>query len=348
MSHSKVELSRAGVRLTRQEMSHRSGCLCKLAACDLEMLLDDAFATAYGADAPAHPMRQPEDCAVIRSGGQRLLATTDLGPWVGVDLYTAGRIAAFHAMSDVFACGGIPKWALVTLIVKAGDPPSYGAAVMAGILDASREEALEICGGHTLVGGEAMAGLAILGVSRPGVHLSKIGAQVGNHVLLSKPLGVGIMTRAYKLALADDTDFEKAVEVMNRSNGPAAEQAVKAGVAAATDVTGFGLLGHLAEMLAPGQGAKIGLSSVPRLEPLARLDPGLGNTYWTKSNMDYVVSKRPLRGAAELAQLLPLLDPQTNGGLLVAAGDEATAQLKSWGFHPIGRVTADEVIEIGD
>jgi len=292
-------------------------------------------------------MGQPQDCGVVSFAGETLLATTDLGPWIGVDLFVAGRIAALHAMSDVYACGGVPKFGLVTLMVRADDPHEYAASVMAGIIDAAREEELHICGGHTLVGEEAMAGLAVIGSCSAGPPLRKIGARVGDYLLLSKSLGVGIVVRAHKLGLADETALGLACDVMNRSNGPAAREARQCGAVASTDVSGFGLLGHVAEMLAPGQGVALTLGSVPVLEEARRLAAEMRDTYWTRGNLDYVQSRRPLHSELDESALMPLLDPQTNGGLLIAADTRASTLLSDRGFVPIGRVTGEETITIG-
>ena len=334
------------VRLERSEMSHRSGCLCKLPACSLEDLLQNSFALAFGGGGPPHPMHRPEDCAIVEFGEKCLLMTTDLGPLVGVDLRAAGRIAALHAMSDIHACGGVPKWSLVTLIAKHGSPEDYMECVMAGVLQASSEEGVAVLGGHTIVGEEAMVGLTVLGVPRSGLVLRKSSAETGDRILLSKSLGVGIIVRAYKLGLASDAELEEAVALMTTSNGLASEQAVKAGVHSATDVTGFGLLGHLIEMLQPGQGAVLEVDRIPLLKPARRLAEQMYHTCWTEGNLDYVESYRKMTGIRDLPRILPLLDPQTNGGLLVAAGDTATEALRKHGFHPIGRITESDSVEL--
>jgi selenide,water dikinase len=133
---------------------------------------------------------------------------------------------------------------------------------------------------------------------------------------------------------------------METSNAAASALAVETRAHAATDVTGFGLLGHLAEMLADGLGAELDLQNIPVLEAARPLLEGDYRTYWTAGNLDYARRRHKLTGVADPARLLSLLDPQTNGGLLVAADPEAVPRLQQGGFVAIGRVTESREIEI--
>lgn len=327
-------------------MSSQSGCLAKLPAIDLQDLLQAAARITSPEQARDTFVFNPEDCAVLSGGRFPLLVSTDFGPLVGVDLRRAGRIAALHAMSDVFACGGIPMWAVTNLIVDCSKSIDNTEMVLGGILDTCREEGTQLVGGHTSLGQEAMAGLTVIGTLRGGTVLRKGGSIPGDQLLLSKPVGPGLILRAYKLGLIGDTQLEEAMEVMCCSNGLASKLAVDVGVHAATDITGFGLLGHLAEMLGHELGAVIDVSSVPILEAATSLIDKLGNTRWIQENLDYVRDHNQVILGSEPSIPAFLLDPQTNGGLLVAANESATRTLSSQGFFRIGEVTNTKTIEL--
>jgi selenide,water dikinase len=330
--------------LTRVEMNIRGGCQCKFPGLELADMLSGAIQWASESGAPVALPPSPEDCALVEASGQRLLISTDIAPIVGVDLRAAGRIAALHAMSDIYASGGIPKWALVNLVVQTDRPAVHAQAVLAGILEQCALEGAPVLGGQTIMGPEALAGLTVGGTPRSRL-LRKGGARPGDTILLSKPLGVGLILRAYKLAQVDESVLAKAITVMSQSNADASAAAVEAGVHAATDVTGFGLLGHLAEMLAPNLGATVELSRIPKiLEP--PLLPHTVPTVWIQDNHDYADALCPLRGTTGLQDISILLDPQTNGGLLVTADDHLTSQLESRGFTAIGRVSETHSIEV--
>lgn len=332
--------------LTRRQMNLRGGCMCKLGGCDLQELLAASFGAVFGDNASILPADEFEDCAVVEMGGQRLLMTTDMGPVVGVDLEAAGRIAALHTMSDIYARGGTPKWALATVVVQPDYPPGAMEAAMAGLLRACHEEGVEIKGGHTMVGQEAMLGLAVVGMCRGPEVLGKRGARPGDCLFLSKPLGVGMLVRGYALGLADEEALAEAVATMTQSNRRASQHMMEAGAHASTDVSGFGLLGHLSEMLGPGQGVHIHLDRVPILPSVVSLPPQVARTHWTASNLAYAQSRRRVAGVTGLERIGPLLDPQTNGGLLVVADEGCGGALLAHGFACIGRITNFEEIMI--
>lgn len=333
-------------RITRQDMSFRSGCLAKLPPCDLDELLAQATELVGGNVQSRGTTVSHQDSACINVGSMQLLCTTDIGPLVGIDLWIAGRIAAFHAMSDIYASGGIPRWALVTFIVDPGKPDIDMAIVLAGILEACKEDGAEVVGGHTSIGAEAMAGLTVLGLPRSSVILGKKGALPGDVLLLSKPLGTGLVVRAFKLGLVDESALNVAVSTMTSSNASASAQAVDVGAHACTDVTGFGLLGHLAEMLSGGLGASLELRGIPLLDIVHTLPEDLGRSFFAEGNLKYVKGSHTIDGLPDLKRLAPLIDPQTNGGLLVAVSPDAAKALCAKGFYPIGSVTNSDRIEL--
>lgn len=330
-------------------MKPGAGCVAKMPALGLESLLGKAYGTVFGQNF-AHPMHQPDDCYALPTERGRLLVTTDFGPLVGTTTLDAGRIAALHAMSDIYASGGVPKWALAILILDGKDSNSesdFGEQLLGSLIQTCREEAVEIQGGHTVLGSETMIGLTVIGTPRNGVVLRKLGGKIGDHLLLSKPVGLGIMIKARQLDLIGNEEFGEALRHIRTSNKEASRYAVEAKVNASTDVSGFGLLGHLSEMLGPDQGATLNLQKIPILDRIADLPEGIGCTL-ADGNLWYVRSRFRLVGFQETSRFYPLADPQTNGGLLVAATAETAARLADKGFHDIGCITGSNTIEILD
>lgn len=321
--------------------------MAKLPAGRLNDLLSSAFQGAIGTNGQKHPMSPPGDCAVLpMEAGGVLLATVDYAPLVGRDPEVAGRIAALHAISDVLATGGIPRWALVHLILDMGELPEVHEALLIGIIKACVNEGVTIVGGHTTVGPEMTAGLTVLGYPRDEQPLAKFGAKPGDELWLSKPLGVGIALRAVAARLAPSSVYDEAVSLMLQSNARASIAAVRARVHASTDVSGFGLLGHLSEMLNGQIGANLILSHIPCLNGIG----GMDDLDWLSNseclNFDYASEQKRLVGITDRRALALLLDPQTNGGLLVAVPSDQTPPLAECGYSPIGRVTDTNTIEI--
>jgi selenide, water dikinase len=334
------------VRLSRSEMNVRGGCQCKLPGADLATLLTGAFATASGI-LKGMPLSVPRgDCALLEVDAPRLLISTDMTPLVGVDLVVAGRIAALHAMSDIFAAGGTPRWALATLITETGAPLEHAEAVMVGMLLECGRHGVGIVGGQTITGPEPAAGLTIVGLPPSVASCPRPGAIAGDMLMLSKPIGVGLILRGYKLGLIGEEALDAAVATMTQSNAEAGAAATLAGVNACTDVSGFGLLGHLADVLGPTNGAVVELSSVPVLSEVASLPPHVGRTMWSEANREYAAYRRRVCGTVSPEAAQVLSDPQTNGGLLVSVRAETAPRLERAGFVVIGRVTADDAIEL--
>jgi selenide,water dikinase len=332
--------------LTRGEMSARGGCQGKLPALDLEVLLARSLEQSSRSGARLAIAGYPDDSALVDAEGVRLLLSTELTPVVGIDMVAAGRIAALHAMSDIYASGGYPKWALINLVVDPEQPAGVAEAIMTGILSQCQTEGATVAGGHTVIGREAMVGLSVIGVPRGARVLRKKGAVAGDVLLLSKPLGVGLIQRAFKLGLAAESALRAAVTAMTTSNGPASEHVLEASAHACTDVSGFGLLGHLAEMLTPECGATLELSAIPVIPEARALPPEVARTVWIENNYENVRTRRTIDGVIELHRLSALLDPQTNGGLLVAVTPENAARLIEASFVNIGQVTGGSSFEI--
>jgi selenide, water dikinase len=321
----------------------RGGCQCKLPGMDLQDLLDQAGSRPAGQGAN---FKAIEDCGVILYAGSILLLTTDINTLVGTDYFDAGRIAALHALSDVWACGGTPLSATVNLILNPDETLQHRIAILKGIKEACDAEHTLILGGHTVYGLETMAGLSVVGAVATGRPISKRACSPGDSLLLSKAAGVGLALRAYRFGVVGAEALDEAVRVMTTANRRASEIAVAAHCHAMTDVTGFGLLGHLAEMLGPGQGAEIELAHVPVLGSVRGLPRSITNTEWIANNYDYAVSRHRLTGITDAHLLAPLLDPQTNGGLLIAVSQADELSVEAGGFIRIGRVVPGENINV--
>jgi len=313
------------------------GCHGKLAGIRLEEVLSCAWNTDSSAELPGF-LSQPEDSALIEISGTSLLCSTDLIYLPGANLYDAGRVAALHALSDIYASGGLPRWALVTLLIGREMPFEYGQAVMAGVRETCTQEGVAIIGGHTVTGNEAMVGLSVIGTTlQP--PLRKGGAVPGDRLFLSKPVGTGLCLAGFKNGLCADDVLAEAVAVMLASSKDAAEAATRANATACTDVSGFGLLGHLSELLSSGLGAELRKHAVPTLAFASTAPRVLAESLWIRNNYEYATSRVEMQCSEAVHRLAGLLDPQTNGPLLVAAPPASTDLLLSAGYTEVGQFT---------
>ena len=260
-----------------------------------------------------------DDAAVWRIGpGRALVLTADFITPVVDDARTWGRVAATNAVSDVYAMGGRPLLAL-NLVAWNSEELSTDllAEVLAGGDDAARACGFVVGGGHTVDDPEPKYGMAVLGEVDPSRMLTNAGLQPGNALVLTKPLGIGVVTTAIKHGQARPEVVERAVEEMTRSNAAAARAAVRHGATAATDVTGFGLLGHGLRMAQEsGVTLEIRAGEIPMIEGARELAavgivPG-----GTGRNLDWVSPHLDSGEVSDLTVTL-LADAQTSGGLLL-------------------------------
>jgi selenide, water dikinase len=300
-----------------------------------------------------------DDAAVYRLGrrahGQALVFTTDFFSPVVDDPFAFGRVAATNALSDVYAMGGTPLLALNLLAFPSAILPRQAVArILAGGAAACREAGIAVGGGHTLDDAEPKFGLAVVGLVDPKRLWRNVGARTGDVLLLTKPLGVGVVTTAIKRELARPAEVRAAIRSMTTLNRDAAATLRRFGAAihAVTDVTGFGLLGHLLEMLDGSErGARISLSAVPMLPGARRLAALECFSGGTRANLEQARTR--LRLAAGVRDdphaALLLADAQTSGGLLAAVAPRDAARiaaaLKSAGVRvaSIGTITAPPV-----
>jgi selenide, water dikinase len=261
------------------------------------------------------------------------VATTDFLTPVVDDPRTWGRIAAQNAVSDVWAMGGRPLFAL-NLVAWPRDelPLSMLAEVMAGGAEIGVESGFSVVGGHSVDDPEPKYGLAVIGEVHPDRILTNTGLRDGDALVLTKALGVGIATTAIKRGEATPALVEASVAAMTASNGPASRAAVGAGATGCTDVTGFGLLGHLSKMArASGVDVTIDVAAVPFLDGIRALAAAGVIPGGTRRNRDFVASVVDAGRFDELDVLL-LADAQTSGGLLFgAAPDRAAAAVAELG-----------------
>ena len=270
-----------------------------------------------------------DDAAVYRLNDETaLIVTVDFFPPITDDPYEFGAIAAANSLSDVYAMGGKPLIALNVVGFPASlDKEILGRTLQGGYAKAAEAECL-IVGGHTVDDPEPKYGLSVIGVVEPGKQVSNAGAKPGDVLVLSKPIGTGIITTAGKQGVVDPGVMARAVETMAALNKPGALAMQRVGVNAATDITGFGLLGHLKSMVkGSGVAAEINLAAVPAL-PGARelLENGVapGGTHRNVSSVNDAVT---WDAALTDEDRLLLCDAQTSGGLLMSVPADRAGKL---------------------
>lgn len=291
-----------------------------------------------------------------RPDGRALVSTVDFFPPVTDDAETWGRIAAANAASDIYAMGGRPLFALnVVVWPRERLPLDLLSAVLRGGAAQAQQGGWQVVGGHTTEGPEPVYGQAVTGEVQADRLMRCAGAEPGLSIVLTKPLGTGIITTAHKRLPPGDVAlptraFGAAVAEMTRLNDTASALAVEAGVTTATDVTGFGLLGHLREMCAAGgTGAVVHTAAVPLLPEVSALAAAGHVPGGTSRNLAAVrrhLDARP--GEPEQTLLNILADPQTSGGLLLActgalAGDLTDALVAAGHSAAVIGETTDSV-----
>jgi selenide, water dikinase len=306
--------TQAQIRLT--QYAHGGGCACKIPPGELE-----AAVARLIPDSPVPDLmigvEHGDDAAVVRISGDRaVVATADFFTPVVDDPYTFGQIAAVNALSDVYAVGGEPLVALNLL----GWPrdllsPELAAEVLRGGFEAAAAADCLVAGGHSIDDPEPKYGMAVTGLADPSALLRIDAGQAGLPLSLTKPLGSGVLNARHK---ATGEVFPAAIAVMTTLNDRASRAALAAGIRCATDVTGFGLLGHLFKLArASGVTAVVNSAAVPLIDgAFAALRAGYvpGGS---RRNLDWVAPHADFGGLPE-ERLLLLADAQTSGGLLLA------------------------------
>jgi len=334
-------------RLT--SLAHGGGCGCKIAPA----VLRDILAGVPQAGAFANLMvgtETSDDAAVWRlNDSQALVATTDFFMPMVDDPFDFGRIAATNALSDVYAMGAAPIFALAIVGMPIGKlSVERIGAILAGGAAVCAAAGIPIAGGHSIDSVEPIYGLVALGLAHPDRILTNNAARAGDVLILTKPLGVGIFSAAFKQDRLDDAGYLALIASTTQLNTVGQELPGLAGVHAVTDVTGFGLLGHTLEICrGSGLAAEIDADPpvLPGAEALARegVRTGASMRNWAS----YGEAVRPPPDGLDDWRRDILTDPQTSGGLLIAvdpAGAEAVlARLRERGFAAaamVGRMTA--------
>jgi selenide,water dikinase len=305
----------APVRLT--QFAHGGGCACKIPPGELESLVADLVDPGAAGGELLIGLDDGDDAAVMRIGDrQAVVSTADFFTPVVDDPYDWGRIAAANALSDVYAVGGRPVLA-VNLLCWPRDrlPMELAAEVLRGGATVAQAAGCAVAGGHSVDDPEPKYGLAVTGFADPDRLLRLDAGEPGRPLSLTKPLGIGVLNSRHK---ATGEVFPEAVEAMTTLNRDAAAAALAAGARCATDVTGFGLLGHLYKLArASGLTAVVEAAAVPYLDG-ARAALHAGHVSGgTRRNLAWVAPHTDF-GRVEEAEQLLLADAQTSGGLLVA------------------------------
>ncbi len=345
------------ILLTR--LSHGGGCGCKIAPAVLrDILADTPFASNLAA---AYPdllvgIEHSDDAAIYRlNDEQAIVATTDFFMPIVDDPYEFGRIAATNALSDVYAMGGRPLFALAIVGMPVGKlPNNIIRQILAGGESVCKAAGIPIAGGHSIDAPEPIYGLVGIGVVNPRKVKRNGGGQAGDSLILGKPLGVGIYSAALKKGLLSADQYASMIASTTQLNVAGAELADTAGVHAMTDITGFGLLGHLLEIARASKlAARIELGRLPLMPGVAELAQAGHITGASERNWASYGSEVRLADAIADWQRALLTDPQTSGGLLVSCAPEASgAVLDAFNRHgfahalEIGRLQPGSHIEV--
>jgi selenide,water dikinase len=325
------------IKLT--SFSHGGGCGCKIAP----GVLSEILKNSHGFPVPKELMvgiETSDDAAVYKlNDEQALIATTDFFMPIVDDPYDFGRIAATNAISDVYAMGGTPIMALALVGMPVNKLPleTIGQIIRGGEAICA-EAGIPIAGGHTIDSVEPIYGLVVLGLVHPSKVKRNSGAKAGDVLVLGKPLGVGVLSAALKKDMLDADGYAAMIANTTKLNKPGQALSAMAGVHALTDVTGFGLLGHLLE-LARGAGleAQLDMANIPLLPGVEQLARDGYFTGASGRNWDAYGKDVQLAASIAPAQQALLTDPQTSGGLLVACDpasvDEVLALFAREGFE---------------
>ena len=286
-----------------------------------------------------------DDAAVYRLTDElAIVQTLDFFPPMVEDPYIFGQIAAANALSDIYAMGGQVKTALnIVCFPEAMDLNVLGKILLGGS-EKVREAGGVLAGGHSIADADVKYGLSVTGVIHPDRIRTNIGSHVGDALILTKPLGVGIVCTASRLGEASDSAMELAIRSMTTLNRWAAEIAGKYRIHGCTDVTGFGFLGHLCEMLGDHLGAEIDVSRIPFIPECPGYVEEFYLTAAAQRNRNHVQDKVKFEGVSFAMEEI-LYDPQTSGGLLFSIApedaDQALEEIKALGLPCgiVGRIT---------
>jgi selenide,water dikinase len=297
-------------------------------------------------------LQSADDAAVYQINEQQaIISTADYFPPIVDNPYAFGAIAAANALSDIYAMGGQPLMAINLVSWPADLEPALLSEILRGGAETVAGAGAVIAGGHTITDAEPKYGLAVTGIVHPQRIFTKGGAKPGDYLVLSKPLGTGIITTAHKEGIVEAADLDAAVQSMMRPNNHASQtlqQFRELGVHAVTDITGFGLLGHAWEMASQsGVGMRFQYDALPLLPHVKRYIEQGSITGGARRNEQYLRSHVTFHERLGRVEREILWDPQTSGGLFAAIdsslwSDLAVCTLQEHGaqFWHVGEVTA--------
>jgi len=290
--------------------------------------------------------RSFDDAGVYRIAPDlALIQTVDFFTPIVDDPWDYGQIAAANALSDVYAMGGTPRTALALVCwPPSGLEPDILSRILSGGAEKCREAGCAIIGGHSIQDEELKYGLAVTGTAHPERLLTNAGARPGDTLILTKALGTGVLTTALKAGAVSQAEIGVAVESMKRLSATASELALEAGARAATDVTGFGLVGHAVQLAdASGTTLVFEADALPLFDRVEELGlqghvPGGG-----RNNRSYFAPRVSIAGAVAEGRQLAAFDPQTSGGLLLAVPSSEEAAL----LHALRKAGWDAAVRVG-
>jgi selenide,water dikinase len=291
-------------------------------------------------------METRDDAGYVPFGGGLLLQSVDFFTSIVDDPYRFGQIAAANALSDIYAMGGVPLTAMNLVAFPCSLDLGILREILAGGQSKIEESEARLCGGHSIQDDEPKYGLSVTGFVEEDRVVRNAGSKVGDALVLTKPLGIGILTTALKRDLVSEAEIEDAVETAAKLNKGAAAAMREVPVSAATDVTGFGFFGHLSEMLeASNVGAVVRRDEVPVWERAVSLAAEGCYPGGLNNNREYLGDRVRIDGVV-VEDLLPLFDPQTSGGLLVAVPQERLEEFaRSLEKHGAVAAMVGEVVE---
>jgi selenide,water dikinase len=310
-------------RLT--SFSHGGGCACKLGVDELDEVL--TYVRTPSDPALLVGLDTPDDAAVYQvTDDMALVQTVDFFTPIVDDPYAWGTIAAANALSDVYAMGGVPRTALSLVAWPRSLDFKLLGRVLEGAADVCERAGVAIVGGHSVDDPEPKFGLAVTGIVQPDAVIHKGGAKPGCELVLTKPLGVGIISSGIKEGTAPEPVASAAIEVMSELNDRARDAAVAVGVEAGTDVTGFGFVGHLLQMLGSDLDAEVDAEQIPLLDGVVELVGAGVLPGGSRRNMKVLGDKVDAGPLSEEKRAV-LFDAQTSGGLLLAVLPDRTEEL---------------------
>ena len=314
------------IQLTQQTKA--GGCGCKIAPQQLHEILSGHRSLAGGPALLVGNEGNDDAAVMVWEGEQCLVHTTDFFMPIVDNPFDFGRIAATNALSDVYAMGGKPEMALAILGWPVATLGTASASqVMQGAREVCAQAGVALAGGHSIETQEPIFGLSVTGrVSKSSLKRNNT-AQLGDVLYISKPLGVGVMATAYKRGIIDAAHFAPAIESMTQLNTFGAVAGTLSGVSAMTDVTGFGLVGHLMEMMEPlACTAELNMEPIPLINGVESL---ISQSIYADMAMKTYSKYASDTNITAMAQLIPLFDPQTSGGLMIAVRPEAALELET-------------------